>query len=102
VDSKFRELETLSTLIVPGQEPSTLADSAFDVTLPSAVEDYDLAGSDREPPDDRAVRDAFLRLPLRCPRRIRKVSVVQIFVMEMNGLTPRAFLHRCHMRRRPT
>jgi hypothetical protein len=31
------------------------------VTLPLAVEDYDLAGNDREPLDDRAIRDAFLR-----------------------------------------
>jgi hypothetical protein len=58
------ELETLcrDAGIVPGQEPlDSQLDSAFDVTLPSAVSDYDLAGSDREPLDDRAVRDSFLR-----------------------------------------
>ena len=61
------ELETLcrDAGIVPGQEPlESLVDSAFDATLPSAlVEDYDVLPENqtREPLDDRAIRDAFLR-----------------------------------------
>ena len=58
------ELETLcrDAGIVPGQEPlDSQMDSAFDVTLPSAVEGFDVADHSREPLDDRAVRDTFLR-----------------------------------------
>lgn len=62
------ELETLcrDADIVPGQEPlDSLVDSAFDATLPSGlVEDFDLIPDhhkSREPLDDRAIRDAFLR-----------------------------------------
>jgi len=58
------ELETLcrDSGIVDGQEPlDSQYDSAFDVGLSHAVEDIGVASSAREPLDDRAVRDAFLR-----------------------------------------
>jgi len=58
------ELETLcrDAGIVAGQEPlDSQFDSAFDVTLPAAVEDFGTVGNTNEPLDDRAVRDAFLR-----------------------------------------
>jgi len=61
------EVETLcrDAGIVPGQEPlDSQVDSAFDISVPfsSLVDDFHDAGhSEREPLDDRAVRDAFLR-----------------------------------------
>lgn len=58
------ELEALcrDAKIVDGQEPlDSLADSAFLVDLPDAVDGYDINLEQREPLDDRAVRDAFLR-----------------------------------------
>ena len=62
------ELETLcrDAEIVPGQEPlDSCVDSAFDATLPAGlVEDFDefpAYHESREPLDDRAIRDAFLR-----------------------------------------
>lgn len=58
------ELETLcqDAKIVDGQEPlDSLGDSAFFVDLPVAAEDFEVTNDDREPIDDRAVRDAFLR-----------------------------------------
>ena len=69
------ELETLcrDADIVPGQEPlDSLVDSAFDATLPSGlVEDFDLIPDhhkSREPLDDRAIRDAFLRFFCGCAK----------------------------------
>lgn len=61
------EIETLcrDAGIVPGQEPlDSQVDAAFDVSVASAglVEDMNDTGhAHREPLDDRAVRDAFLR-----------------------------------------
>ena len=58
------ELEALcrDAKIVDGQEPlDSLYDSAFFVDLPAAVEVYDANCQSREPFDDRAVRDTFLR-----------------------------------------
>ena len=63
------ELETLcrDADIVPGQEPlDSLVASAFDVEIPTGlVEDFDVLPEQneesREPLDDRAIRDAFLR-----------------------------------------
>jgi len=58
------ELETLcrDAKIVDGQEPlDSLFDSAFYVDLPAAIEVYDTNAESKEPLDDRAVRDAFLR-----------------------------------------
>lgn len=61
------ELETLcrDAGIVPGQEPlESVVDPAFDAPLPyGLVEDYDTLPENqtREPLDDRAVRDSFLR-----------------------------------------
>lgn len=62
------ELETLcrDADIVPGQEPlDSLIDAAFDATLPSGlVEDFDAIPAhqkSKEPLDDRAIRDGFLR-----------------------------------------
>jgi DENN (AEX-3) domain/uDENN domain/dDENN domain len=58
------ELETLcrDAGIVDGQEPlDSQYDSAFDVNLPSAVEDFGVVSSSRDSFDDRAFRDAFLR-----------------------------------------
>lgn len=58
------ELETLcrDAKIVDGQEPlDSLGDSAFFVDLPVAAEDFDVTTEERDPLDDRAVRDAFLR-----------------------------------------
>jgi dDENN domain len=60
------EIETLcrDASIVPGQEPlDSQLDSAFEASMPSAmVEDnIPLSNEDREPFDDRAIRDAFLR-----------------------------------------
>lgn len=61
------EVETLcrDAGIVPGQEPlDSQVDSAFSASLPTGlVDDFGGANHDatREPLDDRAVRDAFLR-----------------------------------------
>jgi len=58
------ELEALcrDAKIVDGQEPlDSLYDSAFFVDLPAAVEVYDANAQSKDPLDDRAVRDAFLR-----------------------------------------
>jgi len=62
------ELETLcrDSEIIPGQEPlDSLVDSAFDATLPAGlVVDYEVLPEhhkSKEPLDDRAIRDAFLR-----------------------------------------
>lgn len=58
------ELEALclDAKIVDGQEPlDSLYDSAFFVDLPAAVEVYDAKTQSKEPLDDRAVRDSFLR-----------------------------------------
>jgi hypothetical protein len=60
------EIETLcrDAGIVPGQEPlDSQIDSAFGATLPSTpVEDeIPLSDDQKEPLDDRAIRDAFLR-----------------------------------------
>ena len=61
------EIETLcrDAGIVPGQEPlDSQVDSAFCASLPTGlVDDYGGANHEvtREPLDDRAVRDAFLR-----------------------------------------
>eukprot|EP00978_Attheya_sp_CCMP212_P000484 scaffold951_cov62-Attheya_sp.AAC.2 len=60
------EIETLcrDAGLAPGQEPlESQIDSAFDASVPSTlVEDYNDKGyQNREPLDDRAVRDAFLR-----------------------------------------
>ena len=60
------EVETLcrDASIVPGQEPlDGILDPAFEVSAPTAlVEDsIPLGNEDREPLDDRAIRDAFLR-----------------------------------------
>lgn len=58
------ELETLcrDAGIADGQEPlDSQFDSAFEVALSAAVEDMDVADRSREPLDDRAVRDSFLR-----------------------------------------
>jgi hypothetical protein len=59
------EVETLcrDAGIVPGQEPlDSQVDSAFNASLPSGfVDDLGTQSSVREPLDDRAVRDAFLR-----------------------------------------
>ena len=62
------EIETLcrDAGIVPGQEPlDSQVDSAFSASLPAGLVDDFGGGSDcevtREPLDDRAVRDAFLR-----------------------------------------
>jgi hypothetical protein len=59
------ELETLcrDAGISPGQEPlDSLVDSAFDASLPPfLVEDDGTNNAIREPLDDRAVRDSFLR-----------------------------------------
>jgi DENN domain-containing protein 4 len=58
------ELETLcrDAKIVDGQEPlDSLADEAFLVDLSDAVDGYDINLENRDPLDDRAVRDAFLR-----------------------------------------
>ncbi|OEU10689.1 DENN-domain-containing protein [Fragilariopsis cylindrus CCMP1102] len=60
------EIETLcrDASILPGQEPlDGILDAAFEVSVPATmVEDNILlSNDDREPLDDRAVRDAFLR-----------------------------------------
>jgi hypothetical protein len=60
------EIETLcrDASILPGQEPlDGILDAAFEVSVPATmVEDnIPLSNEDREPLDDRAVRDAFLR-----------------------------------------
>jgi rubredoxin len=60
------EIETLcrDASIVPGQEPlDGILDPAFEASAPtSLVEDnIPLSNEDREPLDDRAIRDAFLR-----------------------------------------
>lgn len=58
------ELETLcrDAGIVDGQEPlDSQYDSAFEVNLPAAVEDFGVMNSSRDSFDDRAFRDAFLR-----------------------------------------
>jgi hypothetical protein len=59
------EIETLcrDAGIAPGQEPlDSQIDSAFDASAPaSLVEDEGTTGDQREPLDDRAIRDAFLR-----------------------------------------
>jgi hypothetical protein len=60
------EIETLcrDASLVPGQEPlDSQLDSAFEASMPSAmVEDtIPLGNEQREPLDDRAVRDSFLR-----------------------------------------
>lgn len=60
------EIETLcrDAGIVPGQEPlDSLVDPVFEATMPSSpVQDVaPLKNQDKEPLDDRAVRDAFLR-----------------------------------------
>jgi hypothetical protein len=58
------ELETLcrDAMIVDGQEPlDSCTDSAFFQHLPDAVEGYGVNTESREPLDDRAIRDAFLR-----------------------------------------
>lgn len=61
------EIETLcrDAGIVPGQEPlDSQVDSAFNASLPAGlVDDFGGTGHEatREPLDDRAVRDAFLR-----------------------------------------
>jgi dDENN domain len=62
------ELETLcrDADIVPGQEPlDSLVDAAFDAHIPPGlVEDFDVLSEhhdSKEPLDDRAIRDAFLR-----------------------------------------
>eukprot|EP00934_Nitzschia_sp_Nitz4_P007696 Nitzschia sp. Nitz4//scaffold68_size99682//38550//44354//NITZ4_004562-RA/size99682-snap-gene-0.8-mRNA-1//-1//CDS//3329556587//7686//frame0 len=60
------ELETLcrDAGIVPGQEPlDSLVDPAFEATMPSSpVQDIaPIQEEKREPLDDRAIRDAFLR-----------------------------------------
>jgi hypothetical protein len=59
------ELETLcrDAGIAPGQEPlDSQIDSAFDASIPpSLVEDEFTSHTMREPLDDRAVRDSFLR-----------------------------------------
>ena len=59
------ELETLcrDAGIAPGQEPlDSQIDSAFDASIPpSLVQDEGTSHLAREPLDDRAVRDAFLR-----------------------------------------
>jgi hypothetical protein len=60
------EIETLcrDASILPGQEPlDGILDAAFEVSVPATmVEDNILlSNEDREPLDDRAVRDAFLR-----------------------------------------
>lgn len=60
------EIETLcrDAGIVPGQEPlDSQLDSAFEASMPNAMveDDLPLSNEHREPLDDRAVRDAFLR-----------------------------------------
>jgi hypothetical protein len=59
------EIETLcrDAGIAPGQEPlDSQIDSAFDASVPATlVEDEGTTGDQREPLDDRAIRDAFLR-----------------------------------------
>jgi hypothetical protein len=59
------EIETLcrDAGIAPGQEPlDSQIDSAFDASVPATlVEDEGITGDQREPLDDRAIRDAFLR-----------------------------------------
>jgi hypothetical protein len=60
------EIETLcrDASIVPGQEPlDGLLDPAFEASAPTSLveDDIPLSNEDREPLDDRAVRDAFLR-----------------------------------------
>lgn len=48
--------------IMDGQEPlDSQFDSAFDVSLTAAVDDFGVSTASREPLDDRAVRDSFLR-----------------------------------------
>merc|ERR1712238_305793 len=60
------EIETLcrDASIVPGQDPiDSILDPSFEVSAPtSLVEDnIPLSNENREPLDDRAIRDAFLR-----------------------------------------
>lgn len=60
------EIETLSrdAGIVPGQEPlDSQIDSAFEASTPAALveDEIRLSNTHREPLDDRAIRDAFLR-----------------------------------------
>lgn len=85
------ELETLcrDAAIVPGQEPlDSLVDSAFDATLPSElVEDYDVLPENqtREPLDDRAIRDAFLRFFCAVLRGYERFLVVPDADFLING-----------------
>ena len=60
------EIETLcrDASIVPGQEPlDGILDPAFEASAPTSLveDDIPLSNEDREPLDDRAIRDAFLR-----------------------------------------
>jgi hypothetical protein len=60
------EIETLcrDAGIVPGQEPlDSQIDSAFEASVPAALveDEIRLSNTNREPLDDRAIRDAFLR-----------------------------------------
>lgn len=60
------EIETLcrDAGIVPGQEPlDSQLDPAFDASMPMALveDEIPLGNTQREPLDDRAIRDAFLR-----------------------------------------
>ena len=60
------EIETLcrDASIVPGQEPlDSQLDAAFEASMPTAMveDDIPLSNEQREPLDDRGIRDAFMR-----------------------------------------